>query len=121
MLFVARLDGVVCGAAQLIRPAKNNEAQAYVAHITGFFISPWARGQGLSRRLLDFIEKTALKEGFKVINLDLRETQDAAIQLYESAGYKMIGEHPIYAVVGGAAIKGRYYYKIIDPNLELPA
>jgi ribosomal protein S18 acetylase RimI-like enzyme len=121
MLFVARLDGVVCGAAQLIRPAKNNEAQAYVAHITGFFISPWARGQGLSRRLLDFIEKTALKEGFKVINLDLRETQDAAIQLYESAGYKMIGEHPIYAVVGGAPIKGRYYYKIIDPNLELPA
>lgn len=121
LLFVARLDGVICGAAQLVRPAKNNEAQAYAAQITGFFISPWARGQGLSRRLLDFIEKTALKEGFQVINLDVRETQDTAIQLYESAGYKMVGEHPAYAIVNGKIIKGRYYFKIIDPNLSVPS
>ena len=117
MLFVARLDGVICGAAQLIRPPKNNEAQAFSAHLTGFFIAPWARGQGLSRRLLDFVEKTAIKEGFKVINLDVRETQETAITLYESAGYTFIGEHPAYALASGQFIKGRYYYKVIDPTI----
>lgn len=117
MLFVARLDGVLCGTAQLVRPPKNNEAQAFAVHLTGLFIAPWARGQGLSRRLLDYIEKTALKEGFSIINLDLRETQDAAIKLYESAGYKLIGEHPYYARVNGKAVGGRYYYKAIDSDI----
>ncbi len=117
MLFVARLDGVICGTAQLIRPPKNNEAQSFAIHLTGLFIAPWARGQGLSRRLLDYIEKTALKEGFGVINLDLRETQDAAIKLYEGAGFKLIGEHPFYAQVDGKIVRGRYYYKAIQPDL----
>lgn len=117
MLFVARLDGVICGAAQVIRPPRNNEAQAFAVQLTGLFISPWARGQGLSRRLLDFIEKTVLKEGYAVINLDLRETQEAAISLYESTGYQLIGEHPAYARVDHHIIKGRYYYKIVDPAL----
>lgn len=113
MLFVARLDGVICGAAQVIRPPKNNEAQAFAVQLTGLFISPWARGQGLSRRLLDSIERTVLKEGYSVINLDLRETQEAAISLYESTGYVLLGEHPAYAKVGDAVIKGRYYYKAL--------
>lgn len=117
MLFVARLDGVICGTAQLIRPPKNNEAQSFAAEISGLFIAPWARGQGLSRRLLDFVEKTALKEGYAVINLDLRETQEAGIKLYESTGYKLIGRHPYYARVKGQIVEGRYYYKVIDPHL----
>jgi len=118
MLFVARLDGVICGAAQIIRPPKNNEAQSFAVQLTGLFISPWARGQGLSRRLLDTIERTVLKEGYQVINLDLRETQEAAISLYESVGYKLAGEHPYYARVDDKIIKGRYYYKVLDQLTE---
>lgn len=112
-LFVARLDGVICGAAQIVRPTKNNEMQSASISLTGFFIAPWARGQGLSRRLLDLAEKTAIKEGFKVINLDLRESQTAAINLYESSGYQLIGRHPHYAMVDGQFIAGRYYYKLL--------
>lgn len=112
-LFVARLDGVICGSAQMIRPPKNNEAQASSAVLTSLFIAPWARGQGLSRRLLDLVERTALKEGYKVINLDLRETQTAAIYLYESTGYQLIGKHPCYAEIGGKFVGGRYYYKML--------
>lgn len=110
-LFVARLDGVICGSAQLVRAAKHNESQAGSVSLTGFFIAPWARGQGLSRRLLDIVEKTALKDGQKVINLDLRETQDRAIALYESSGYQLIGKHPCYAQINGEFVAGRYYYK----------
>lgn len=111
ILLVARLDGVICGTAQLVRPPKNNEAQASSVTITGLFIAPWARGQGLSRRLLDLAEKTAMKEGFKVINLDIRETQAAAIKLYESNGYHLIGTHPYYALIDDQYVAGRYYYK----------
>jgi len=117
LLFVARLDGVICGTAQLIRPAKNNEAQAFAIQLTGLFIAPWARGQGLSRRLLDYIEKTAEKEQYGIINLDLRETQEAAIALYEGAGYKLFGQHPHYARVHGEVVAGRYYYKVLDPEV----
>jgi ribosomal protein S18 acetylase RimI-like enzyme len=113
MLFVARLDGVICGTAQLVRPAKNNEAQSACVSLTGFFIAPWARGQGLSRKLLDYVEKTAANEGYKVINLDVRETQTAAINLYESSGYTLIGKHPNYAYIGEQLIAGRYYYKVL--------
>lgn len=112
-LFVARLDGVICGSAQIIRPPKNNEAQACSVTLTGLFIVPWARGQGLSRRLLDLVERTAAKEGYKVINLDLRDTQKAAIALYESAGYQLIGQHPYYAMINDQFVGGRYYYKKI--------
>jgi ribosomal protein S18 acetylase RimI-like enzyme len=113
-LFVARLDGVICGSAQLVRAAKNNEAQASSVTLTGLFIAPWARGQGLSRRLLDLVEKTAQKEGYKIINLDMRETQKAAIALYESTGYELIGKHPYYAQIDGEFVGGRYYYKKLN-------
>ena len=57
MLFVARLDNVICGAAQLILPPRNNEAQSYNTQISGFIYCTMGKGQGLSRRLLDIVEK----------------------------------------------------------------
>lgn len=111
LLFVARLDGVICGTCQLIRPAQNNEAQRHSIQLTGLFITPWARGRGLSRMMLDRVEAEAARMNHTVINLDVRETMDAAIKLYESAGYKQIGGHPYYAQINGEFIPGRYYTK----------
>jgi ribosomal protein S18 acetylase RimI-like enzyme len=117
-LFVARLDGVICGTAQLMIPTRNNEAQSFAVTLTAHFIAPWARGQGLSRMLLEEVERVAAADGFDVINLDVRETQEAAIRLFESMGYVSFGEHPFYAKVNDRVVKGRYYYKIIDPALK---
>ena len=114
-LFVARLDGVICGTCQLMLPNKNNEAQSFAVHLTANFVAPWARGHGLARMLIEEAEKQALSEGFTVINLDVRETQEAAIQLYESLGYELFGTHPYYAQVNGEIIKGRYYTKLLKP------
>lgn len=111
MLFVARLDGIICGTCQLIRPAPNNEAQRHTAQLLSLFVTPWARGHGLSRMLLKAAERAALEVGHSVINLDVRETQDAAISLYESEGYTLIGSHPYYARVQGHMVPGRYYTK----------
>lgn len=118
-LFVGRLDGVICATAILIIPPKNNEAQSFAVELTSLFVAPWARGQGVSRMLLGLIEKTARKEGFSVINLNVRDTQTAAIALYESAGYIQIGTHPCYARIDGKIVPGRYYYKPLVPQLNV--
>lgn len=115
MLFVARLDGQICGTTQLVKPPRNNEAQSFAVQLTTNFIAPWGRGYGLARRLLAEVERAAKQEGFDVINLDVRETQEAAIKLYESTGYVRIGEHPYYARVNDQFIRGYYYYKILSP------
>jgi ribosomal protein S18 acetylase RimI-like enzyme len=111
MLFIARLDGTVCGTCQLIRPPQNNEAQQHALQMTGLFLTPWARGRGLSRMLLEHAEQAAAAQGYRVINLDVRETMDTAIALYEGAGYQKIGENPYYAMINGQFIKGLYYTK----------
>lgn len=116
MLFVARLDGVICGTAQLVTPPRNNEAQSFAVTLMTNFVAPWARGHGLARMLLEEVERKAREEKYAVINLDVRETLDAAIKLYESMDYVHFGTHPYYAQVNGQVIKGRYYYKVIDKN-----
>jgi ribosomal protein S18 acetylase RimI-like enzyme len=111
MLFVGRLDGVIAGTAQLLRPAKNNEAQARSAAMTTHFVAPWARGHGLARGIALAVEEAARAAGALVLNLDVRETQEAAIQLYQSLGYTRWGTHPRYAQVGGRWIAGLYLCK----------
>src|SRR5215470_16885457 len=46
ILFVGRLDGVIAGTAQLLRPAKNNEAQARTARMTTHFVRPGRAATG---------------------------------------------------------------------------
>lgn len=118
-LFVGRLDGVVAGSAQLVCPPRNNEAQSFAASLTTSFVAPWARGHGLARKLTLAVEQEARALGFRVLNLDVRETQNAAIALYESLGFRHWGRHPCYAVVHGRTISGHYLYKDLDTT-EMP-
>jgi ribosomal protein S18 acetylase RimI-like enzyme len=110
-LYVARLDDVICGSAQLLRPTRNNEAQAATAQLQASFIAPWARGHGLARALTLAVEQGARAAGFAILTLDVRATQDAAIALYESLDYIRWGTNPRYALVDGAFVAGHHYYK----------
>jgi ribosomal protein S18 acetylase RimI-like enzyme len=112
-LFAARLDGVVAGSAQLTRMPRNNEAQAFAAHLTTCFVTPWARGHGLGRRLLEAVDAYAGAAGVEVINLDVRETQIAAMSLFEKTGYVRWGTHPAYARVEGRLVRGHFFYKTV--------
>ena len=113
-LFVARLDGVICGTTQIVLPPKNNEAQGHSVQLTTNFVAPWARGYGLAKMLLEEVEKHCLNEGYAVINLDVRETMDSAISLYEQMGYIEFGTHPYSVRAKGETIKSKYYYKVIN-------
>jgi ribosomal protein S18 acetylase RimI-like enzyme len=115
-LFIARLNGTIVGSAQLLRPPRNNEAQAFAAHLMHSFIAPYARGHGLARLLTLRVEEGARALGYQVLNLDVRDTQGAAIRLYESLGYVRWGTHPHYARVAGETILGHHYYKLLKPR-----
>jgi ribosomal protein S18 acetylase RimI-like enzyme len=113
-LLVARLNGTIVGSAQLVRQPRNNEAQAFSATLMHSFIAPYARGYGLARLLTQAAEESARAMGYLVLNLDVRETQTAAIRLYESLGFARWGVHPAYARVGGKTVRGFYYYKLLQ-------
>lgn len=115
-LFVARLNGDIVGSAHLVRPPRNNEAQAFAAQLMHAFIAPFARGHGMARLLVEGVEERARDIGYHILNLDVRETQGAAIRLYESMGYTRWGEHPDYALVRGTVIRGYFYYKRLRPR-----
>jgi len=115
-LFVARLDGHVVGSALLVRPPRNNEAQAFAATLTHAYLAPYARGHGLARMMVLRVEERAAALGHRVLNLDVRETQTTAIALFESLGYQHWGTHPYYARVRGQTVAGRYYFKLLEPG-----
>lgn len=115
-LFVARLDGHVVGSALLVRPPRNNEAQAFAATLTHAYVAPYARGFGLARLMVAKVEERAAALGHRVINLDVRETQATAIALFRSLGYQHWGTHPFYARVRGQTVAGLYYMKTLEPG-----
>ena len=114
-LFVARLNGEIVGSAILVRPPRNNEAQAFAASLMHSYIAPYARGHGLARMLTVCVEDRARDLGYHILNLDVRETQAAAIRLYENLAYIRWGEHPDYALVRGKSVCGYFYYKRLRP------
>jgi len=113
-LYGARMDGVFVGSAQLVRPPRNNEAQAFAAQVMHSFVAPYARGYGVARLLMQRVEEGARALGYHVLNLDVRATQSVAIALYESMGYIRWGEHPLYARVNGQTVPGYFYYKLLQ-------
>jgi ribosomal protein S18 acetylase RimI-like enzyme len=42
-----------------------------------------------------------LAEGYAVINLDVLQTMDRAIEIYEGMGYKQFGTHPYFVRLKG--------------------
>ena len=112
-IFVARLDGTIAGSAQLQRAPKNNEAQALAGQLTTSFIAPWARGHGLARMLVEQVVAAAREAGLHALNLDVRETQRRAIQVYEQLGFLRWGTNPHYARVEGHWVAGHHYTKLL--------
>ena len=90
-LFVGRLDSVIAGSAQLVRPTKNNEAQSHAAALTTNFVAPWARGYGIGHALIQAVVDRARADSFAILNLDVRATQDIAIARYDSLGIRALG------------------------------
>lgn len=118
-LFIARLDNVIAGSIQIVRPSKSKETSAFAATIEAHFVAPWARGHGLAPMLLDAAEREAAKEGFAVINISVRETQTRALEVYRTHGYIEWGTMPYYEFVNASMVSGHYFYKQLEPISNL--
>jgi len=83
---------------------EDNELRAYAfsssaageAHILNICVDPAYRGQGYAKALLRQSIATVMVHGAKVIFLEVRESNKAAISLYESMGFVEIGRRDGY-------------------------
>lgn len=76
------------------------------SHILNICVDPGYRGQGHARALLSQCIATVMVHGAKVIFLEVRESNSAAIALYESIGFVEIGRrHNYYRVKRRASAK----------------
>jgi ribosomal protein S18 acetylase RimI-like enzyme len=64
-----------------------------VAEIKAMYVAPSARLRGIGRRMLDRLEALAASSGAKATRLDTLASLEAAIVLYESAGYERIARY----------------------------
>ena len=119
-LIVGKLDHVIAGSCQIVKPPRNNEAQEFACQLTTFFLAPWARGHGLAQALVAEAEDFARSAGFKTLNLDVRATQDRAIHAFKARGYRQFGENPFYAIVGDDYVPGLYFTKMLHDAKETP-
>ncbi|MGE0754828.1 MAG: N-acetyltransferase family protein [Alphaproteobacteria bacterium] len=115
VMYAARLDGTLVGSIQLVKPGQSKETSSFAAAIEAHFVAPWARGHGLAKQLLEAAEREARSQGFSVLRLNVRETQEAAIKLYEDSGYVCWGVLPYYEFVNAQMLAGRFYYKNLEP------
>ena len=111
ILIVGRLNGSIAGASQISFNLPHNEARKNIAKIQSHFVVPWARGYGLAKAMIDQAIDISKENNHKSIQLDIRETQSAAIKLFENKGFSKWGENPSYAFINGTRIRGYYYYK----------
>lgn len=89
---VARVDGEAVGCCALAR-------RDGWAEIKRLFVAPQARGRGLSRRLMERLEATALADGIAVMRLETGDRQPEALGLYRSMGYRERGAFADYPEV----------------------
>jgi GNAT superfamily N-acetyltransferase len=82
-------EAVACGGI-----ARYDEA---TAEIRRMYVTPAARGQGLSRRVLAALEEEARALGYSFVRLETGKLQIAAIGLYVSAGFEPIPRYGPFA------------------------
>ena len=82
--FVARLDGLAvgCGGVAVFDD---------YAEVKRMYTRPAARGWGIAKALLHRIEEEARGAGKSVLRLETGTNQQAAIGLYERAGFRFRG------------------------------
>ena len=88
-LLTAEADGVVVGFAVLWFSADEGE-------LGDLAVDPEQRGRGIGRTLLDRSIEEARLRGAGTLYLEVRESNEAARLLYESAGFETVGRRTGY-------------------------
>lgn len=117
-LIVGRLDGTIAASIQVVKPLASNHASSFAAELESHFVATWARGYGLAKKLLTSVEELAKEDNTWVIKLSVRANHHAAINLYESMGFKRWGTLDKYEYINGRMYAGHFYYKDIVKEIK---
>ena len=91
----AELVGI-WGFERYTRPKRRHRAT-----ISGVYVSPRARGEGVARKLLqECLERAKKMEGLERLVLSVSHRAKAARHIYESAGFTVFGREPGAARTG---------------------
>ncbi len=98
MVLTARSDRTIAGFAIM---RYTDEA----AHLNLLAVDPPHRRRGIARRLVTWLEESALTAGTFIIGLELRAQNEAARAFYGVLGYREVGRIPGYYQGVEAAIR----------------
>ncbi len=110
----ARVQHFISGAESSVVVARREQRIAAfaimhfgdeVAHLNLLAVAPEHRRQGLGRRLMDWLTRTAVEAGVFRINLELRTHNQAARVFYEQLGFEQLGVVPGYYQGREAALR----------------
>ncbi|MEJ2317062.1 MAG: GNAT family N-acetyltransferase/peptidase C39 family protein [Gammaproteobacteria bacterium] len=90
-ILVAELDGRLVGDLVLLYSRATSVARLYSIAVTGN-----VRGKGIARSLMQAAEREAWDHQRAYLRLEVRKDNHPAIGLYQSLGYRRLGEHPDY-------------------------
>lgn len=100
------------GAALVGSVALEYSAKAKTRHgalLLAMYVRPAARGRGIARALLAAaLDHAERRPGTRLVTLTVTEGNDAAIGLYEQAGFRAWGTQPM-AIATSAGYKGRVH------------
>lgn len=75
------------------------------AHITSVTVRAADRGKGYGRRLTGYLLERSMEAGARIATLEVRPSNEAALTLYKSLGFKTVGSRKgYYAKTGEDAI-----------------
>lgn len=98
VVLTARSDRTIAGFAIM---RYGDEA----AHLNLLAVDPAHRRRGIARRLVTWLEETALTAGTFIIGLELRAENREARDFYRALGYREVGHVPGYYQGVEAAIR----------------
>lgn len=88
-----------------VEPAEGGEAVVGVVvfwlvhdevHVLNVAVAPEARRRGVARALMHEAERRGAGRGARIATLEVRRSNQAALELYHSLGYREVGVRPRY-------------------------
>ncbi len=107
--FLARMDGgaVGCGGVALFDD---------FAEVKRMYVRDTSRGRGVAQALLARIETETRAAGLTVLRLETGNRQQAAIRLYERAGFRRCPAFGSYAAMAPTAIATSVFFDSLLPD-----
>ena len=104
LFFVARLEGeaVGCGGVAF---------DDGFAEVKRMYVRPIARGRGVARALLRRLEREAASRGVTRLTLETGDAQEAALRLYERAGFTRCAAFGAYAAMPPRAVEHSVFFE----------